>query len=107
MSVLATAVFATIGIASAAGGYMGFKKAQSKASLIAGGVSGLVLLAAAGITATGNVVLGLGLGGATCVALAGRFIPGYLKTRKLMPAGMMAALASVGVLTALLGLTTL
>lgn len=107
MSVLASVVFATIGIASGVGGFMGFKKAQSKASLIAGGVTGAALLVAAGITASGNVVLGLGLGGATCVALAGRFIPGYLKTRKLMPAGVMAALASAGVLTALLGLVSL
>jgi uncharacterized membrane protein (UPF0136 family) len=99
---LATIVFATIGVASGVGGYMGFKKAQSKASLIAGGVSGAVLLVAAGLTASGFVTAGLALGGVTCLALAGRFIPGYLRTRKLMPAGMMSVLATGGVLTALL-----
>jgi uncharacterized membrane protein (UPF0136 family) len=100
---LATIVFATIGVASGVGGFMGFKKAGSKASLIAGASSGAALLVAAGLTASGYVVAGLAFGGVTCLALAGRFIPGYLRTRKLMPAGVMAALASGGVLTALLG----
>lgn len=100
---LATIVFATIGVASGVGGFIGFRKAQSKASLIAGGVSGAALLVAAGLTATGHVTAGLAFGGVTCLALAGRFLPAYLRTRKLMPAGVMAALASGGVLTTLLG----
>ena len=100
---LASLVFATIGVASGVGGFMGFKKAGSKASLIAGASSGAVLLVAAGLTASGFVTAGLALGGVTCLALAGRFVPGYLRTRKLMPAGVMSALAAGGVLTALLG----
>lgn len=100
---LATLVFATIGVASGVGGFLGYKKAGSKASLIAGASSGAALLVAAGLTASGYVTAGLAFGGVTCLALAGRFIPGYLRSRKLMPAGVMAALAIGGVLTALLG----
>lgn len=98
----ATIVFASIGVASVVGGFMGFKKAGSKASLIAGAGSGAALLIAAGLTASGYFTAGLALGGVTCLALAGRFIPGYLRSRKVMPAGVMAALSVAGVLTALL-----
>lgn len=101
---LSTFVFAAIGVASGVGGFFGFKKAGSKASLIAGATSGAALLVAAGLTATGSVTAGLVLGGVTSLALAGRFVPGYLRTRKLVPAGVMAALAAGGVLTALLAL---
>jgi len=101
---MSTFVFAAIGVASGIGGFVGFKKAGSKASLIAGAASSAALLVAAGLTASGAVTAGLALGGVTCLVLAGRFIPGYLRTRKLVPAGVMAALAAGGVLTALLAL---
>ncbi len=96
-------MFSTIGVASIVGGWVGYKKANSKASLIAGTTSGVLVLAAAGLTAAGNVGAGLLLGGVTCVALAGRFLPAYFRTRKVMPAGIMSVLATGGVLTALLG----
>lgn len=106
MAILASAVFATVGIFSVVGGAIGYKKAGSKASLIAGGVSGVLALTAAGLAASGSVIGGLVLGGATCVALAGRFLPAYLSTKKVMPAGVMSALAVCGILTSLVGFLT-
>ena len=81
---------------------LGFKKAGSKASLIAGAVSGAILLAAAVLVAQGATTLGLWVGGLTCLALAGRFVPAYRKTKKLMPQGIMALLSSAGLLAAIL-----
>ena len=46
-------VFGLVGSFSIVGGLMGFKKAGSRASLIAGGTSGLFLLAAAGLVSGG------------------------------------------------------
>lgn len=103
MAILASAVFAAVGIFSVVGGAIGYKKAGSKASLIAGSLSGAFALTAAGLAASGCVTSGLVLGGATCVALVGRFLPAYLSTKKVMPAGIMSALAACGILASLLG----
>jgi uncharacterized membrane protein (UPF0136 family) len=100
MILAATAVFALFGVASIAGGALGFKKAGSKASLIAGGISGLLLLIAAGLVVSGSVSTGLGLGIVTSLLLAGRFVPAYLKTKKPMPQGMMAVLSVISALVA-------
>jgi uncharacterized membrane protein (UPF0136 family) len=91
------------GLLSIAGGVMGFVKAKSNASLIAGGIAGALLVLAGYLLGTANARAGLILGIVVSVALAGRFVPSFLKTRKPMPAGMMAALSVVGaVLTVLL-----
>jgi uncharacterized membrane protein (UPF0136 family) len=87
-------VFALLTIA---GGVLGFVKAKSRPSLIAGGLSGALLLVAGYLLGTPSARAGLILGIVLCVALAGRFVPSFLKTKKAMPAGMMAALSVLGV----------
>ena len=84
---------------------MGFKKAGSKASLIAGTISGAALLASAYLVTSGSATLGLAVGGCASLLLAARFAPGYLQTKKLMPQGVMAVLSVAGVLTSILALS--
>ena len=85
------------GTLSIAGGVLGFVKAKSKASLIAGGASGVLLAVAAYLIGAGYVSIGLILGLIVSIALAGRFVPAFIKTKKPMPAGMMSILAAAGI----------
>jgi uncharacterized membrane protein (UPF0136 family) len=84
------------GVLTIAGGVMGFVKAKSKPSLIAGSVAGALLVLAGYLVGTTGR-LGLFLGLAISVALAGRFVGAYRKTKKVMPAGLMAILGIAGV----------
>ncbi len=100
---LATGIFGAFGALSIVGGAMGFKKAGSKASLWAGGLSGAGLLGAAYCIATGAVTTGLLLGGGISLLLGGRFLPAYLRTKKLMPQGAMALFSALGLIISVLG----
>ena len=91
------------GVLTVAGGIMGFVKAKSRASLIAGTIAGLLLLAA-GYEVGARGAVGLVLGLVVSLALAARFGATFKKTRKLMPHGLMALLGTVGVLVTALGL---
>lgn len=82
------------GALTIAGGVMGYVKASSMASLIAGGISGALIILAAVLLKT-NVVAGLALGGVVALALVGRFAPAFFSTGKFMPAGMMAILSVI------------
>ncbi|WP_165219959.1 TMEM14 family protein [Aquisphaera insulae] len=87
----------------AVGGVMGYVKAGSKPSLIAG-------LASAALTALGvalsfaSPVLGLGLGLFVAVALVYVFGRRFMQTRKVMPAGMLAIVSSLVAFLAALAL---
>ena len=48
----------------------------------------------------GNLVLGLALAAVISIALAGRFIPAFIKTGHLMPAGLMSVLSVIGIIMA-------
>ena len=86
------------------GGVIGFVKAGSKASLIAGGVSGVLILVAAWLIMSGKVQAGLILGLVISSVLEMRFLPAFVKTKKPMPAGMMAVLSMVGTVLSVLAL---
>jgi len=92
------------GALTIAGGVMGYLKAGSKESLIAGGVSGLLLLVAGYLIATAKTQPGLILGIVVSAALAYKFVPAFLATHKFMPAGMMALLSVVGIVMTVVGL---
>jgi len=100
MSYALSTYFTVFGLVALGGGVMGFVKAKSRASLIAGLASGALLFAASGLACTRHVVAGAVLGGVVSLALVGRFLPAFLKTKKVMPAGLVAALGVGGTLFA-------
>jgi uncharacterized membrane protein (UPF0136 family) len=69
---LAIAIAAGYGALSLAGGLMGYVKAKSRASLIAGGLSGLLLLGGA-VLAVSQPVAGLAVVSVVSAALVARF----------------------------------
>ena len=93
--------FLIFGLLTILGGVMGYVRAGSTASIIAGSVSGILLLVAAFLLPN-NVAVGLMLAGLVSILLAGRFLPAFLKTGSVMPAGMMAALSVIGVVMVIL-----
>lgn len=90
------------GALTIAGGVMGYVKAGSMASLFAGGISGLLLLVAGWLILSAKVQPGLILGLILCIALAGRFLPAFIKTQKFMPAGMVGILGVIGIVLTIL-----
>ncbi|HEY3662093.1 MAG TPA: TMEM14 family protein [Chthoniobacterales bacterium] len=93
--------FIVFGLLTIAGGIMGYVKAASTASLIAGSISGVLLLVAAFLL-PGHVAAGLILGGLVSVLLAGKFLPGFIRAGKMMPDGVMALLSILGVAFAII-----
>jgi uncharacterized membrane protein (UPF0136 family) len=86
------------GVLTIAGGVMGFVKAKSRPSLVAGGISGAALVVGAYLVGTGSLTrVGLFTGLVVSLALAARFVGAFRKSKKVMPAGLMALLGVVGV----------
>ncbi len=92
--------FIIFGLLTIAGGVMGYVKAGSTASLIAGGISGLLLLVAAFLLPS-HAVAGLVLALLVSLLLAGRFLPAFFKSGKMMPSGVMALLSILGIVFAI------
>lgn len=92
--------FIVFGLLTIVGGIIGYVKAGSTASIIAGAISGIALLVAAFLL-PGNPALGLIIAGVVSLLLAGRFIPNFMQTGKVMPAGLMAVLSAIGVVVAI------
>lgn len=89
----------------AAGGIMGYVNKNSVASLIAGGVSGIVLIGCgmamrnAGASARGAWWLAL----VVTLAILGRFGPAFLRTGDWMPAGGTALLSILALIGLIVG----
>jgi uncharacterized membrane protein (UPF0136 family) len=92
--------FIIFGLLTIAGGVMGYVSKGSMPSIIAGSIAGIILLAAAFFLPT-HAALGLAVAGIVSVLLAGRFVPAFIKTGSLMPAGMMSVLSVIGIILAL------
>ncbi|MDQ6859578.1 MAG: TMEM14 family protein [Verrucomicrobiota bacterium] len=95
--------FIIFGVLTILGGVMGYVKAGSTASIIAGSISGILLLVAAFLLPA-NVTIALVLGLIISLLLAGRFVPAFIKTGGIMPAGLMSVLSVIGVLVAIAAL---
>lgn len=87
---MALKIFATVayGILVFVGGILGYQQAKSKPSLIAGVVSGSLLLAAAFLQIQ-NIAAGLILAKVVTLLLLVVFTTRLIKTRKFWPAGLM------------------
>jgi uncharacterized membrane protein (UPF0136 family) len=88
--------FIVFGLLTIAGGIIGYVKAGSLPSIIAGALAGILLLIAAFLLPE-NQLWGLGLALFTSLLLAAQFVPKFIRTGKVMPAGMMSILSVVGI----------
>jgi uncharacterized membrane protein (UPF0136 family) len=93
--------FIIFGLLTIVGGVIGFVKEESTISIVAGSISGILLLVAAFLLPD-QLVLGLAVGALTSVLLAGKFIPDFIREGKVMPAGMMSVLSVIGIIMAIL-----
>jgi uncharacterized membrane protein (UPF0136 family) len=92
--------FIVFGLLTIVGGVIGYTKAGSTISLIAGSICGILLLLAAYLL-PGNLVVGLALAAVVSIALAGKFLPTFIKTGQVMPAGLMSVLSVIGLIMAI------
>ena len=81
---------------TAAGGILGFVKANSKPSLIAGIISGILLAISGGLIPF-KPLPGSILGLVVSLLLLGRFLPAYLKKGATMPAVPMILLSVIAI----------
>ncbi|MEO9595698.1 TMEM14 family protein [Rhodopirellula bahusiensis] len=98
-SVIVTAIFGAFVVF---GGVMGYVKAQSKASLIAGSITGGLLLLSAFLIARG-MTAGAILGIVVSLLLIGQFGPSLKKKMKVMPNLLVVILGLVTVATLVVG----
>jgi uncharacterized membrane protein (UPF0136 family) len=92
--------FIVFGILTIAGGVVGYVKAGSVASIVAGGITGVLLLVAALLLPEYRIV-GLATACIVSLLLAAQFVPKFLRTGRVMPAGMMSILSVIGVIVAI------
>jgi uncharacterized membrane protein (UPF0136 family) len=92
--------FIVFGLLTIVGGVIGYVKAGSTISIISGAIAGIALIVAAFLL-SGNAALGLIIAGVVSLLLAGRFIPHFMKSGKIMPDALMAALSAIGVVVAI------
>ena len=89
--------FIVFGLLTIVGGYLGYARAGSMASLIAGTISGLLLAAGGWMLRPDATPIVLGLALVSALLLV-RFGGAFLKTQAFMPAGLMSALSLVGLI---------
>jgi len=92
--------FFVFGVLTIAGGVVGYVKADSVASIIAGSITGILLLVAAFLLAEHRAI-GLATAFIISLLLAAQFAPKFLRTGRVMPAGMMSILSVIGVIAAI------
>src|SRR5437667_12908951 len=88
--------FIVFGVLTIAGGVVGYVKADSVASIIAGSITGILLLVAAFLLPEHRAI-GLATAFIISLLLAAQFAPKFLRTGRVMPAGMMSVLCCIGV----------
>ena len=92
--------FIVFGALTIVGGIVGYAKAGSAASIIAGSITGVLLLVAAFLLPEHRAV-GLATAFIISLLLAAQFIPKFAQTGRVMPAGLMSILSAIGIIVAL------
>jgi uncharacterized membrane protein (UPF0136 family) len=92
--------FIVFGALTIMGGIVGYVKAGSVASIIAGSITGVLLLVAAFLLPEHRVV-GLATALVISLLLAAQFVPKFFGTGRVMPAGIMSLLSVIGIIVAI------
>src|SRR5204863_10102229 len=92
--------FIIFGVLTIAGGIVGYVKAGSAASIIAGSITGVLLLVAAFLLPEYRRA-GLATALVISLVLAAQFVPKFLRTGRMMPAGIMSILSVIGIIVAI------
>jgi uncharacterized membrane protein (UPF0136 family) len=88
--------FVVFGALTIVGGVIGYVKAQSVPSIVAGAITGVLLLLA-GYLLPQNRTAALVTALIVSVLLAAQFVPKFIRTGKVMPAGLMSILSVIGI----------
>lgn len=91
--------FLIFGALTILGGVIGYVKAGSVPSIIAGAITGVLLLVA-GALLPEHRAAGLAAAFIVSLLLAAQFVPKFIRTGKVMPAGLMSILSVIGVIVA-------
>jgi uncharacterized membrane protein (UPF0136 family) len=97
------AYYMAFAILTILGGVMGYVKAKSKASIIAGSVSGVILIVASLLLPEKPIASGV-IALIASVLLAGKFIPDYIHKKAFIPGGLMALLSAASIILTILAL---
>src|SRR5437588_10919790 len=92
--------FVVFGVLTIAGGVIGYVKAASVPSIVAGSITGVLLLVAAFLLPEHRAV-GLATAFIVSLLLAAQFVPKFVRTGRVMPAGMMSLLSVIGIIVAI------
>src|SRR5947209_20605679 len=92
--------FIVFGALTIIGGIVGYVKAGSWPSIIAGSIAGVLLLIAGSLLPEHRTA-GLATGFVISLLLAAQFVPKFIRTGKAMPAGMMSILSVIGIIMAI------
>src|ERR1051326_6183052 len=92
--------FIVFGALTIVGGIVGYAKAGSVASIIAGSITGVLLLVAAFLLPEHRTVA-LATALIISLLLAAQFLPKLLRTGRVMPAGIMSLLSVMGTIVAI------
>jgi uncharacterized membrane protein (UPF0136 family) len=92
--------FFVFGALTIIGGVIGYVKAHSVPSIVAGAITGILLLVA-GYLLPQNRTAGLVTALIVSLLLAAQFVPKFIRTGKVMPAGLMSILSVIGIVVAI------
>lgn len=92
--------FLIFGALTIVGGVIGYVKAQSVPSIVAGAITGVLLLIA-GFILPQHRTAGIVTAFIISLLLAAQFVPKLIRTGKVMPAGLMSILSVIGIVVAI------